>query len=92
MFRFYSNQLSQATRKIATVAFIAGMMLIGFGILIMALPELFALLAAIFFFIAGIGVMSYAVRIFCAASKISKQEDVFRHNVKIHDPFKDHQE
>ena len=67
-------------------------MLIGFGLLIMALRDLFVLLAASLFFLAGIVTISYAVRIFFAAGKMSKQDDVFRHNVKIHDPFEDHLE
>ncbi len=87
MFRFYSNQLSQATRKISASVFVVGLMLIGFGLLILALRDLFVLLAASLFFIAGIGTISYAVRLFFAAGKMSKGDDAFRDNVKIHNPF-----
>jgi len=55
MFDFYTNAVSQATRKAAMGIFVVGLLLIGFGILILALPELFAMLAALIFFIAGLG-------------------------------------
>ena len=92
MFRFYSNQLSQATRKISGIVFIVGLLLIGFGLLIMALRDLFVLLAASLFFLAGICTIGYAVRIFFAAGKMSRHDDAFRDNVKIHNPFEDHLE
>ncbi|MDD5459380.1 MAG: hypothetical protein PHF37_08320 [Phycisphaerae bacterium] len=92
-FKFYSNAVSQASRTVAATAFIIGMMLIGFGMLIWALPELFAFLAAMLFFIAGISCAGFAIRMFIAAKTIEKagkanDQQPFRDNVRIHhDPI-----
>jgi len=87
MFRFYSNQMSQATRGVAKVVLIVGLLLVGFGVLIMKFPEVFATLAAFVFFFAGASAISYAIKIFIAARRLSKHEDeAFRDNVRIHKP------
>jgi hypothetical protein len=63
-------------------------MLIGFGVLILALPELFAMLAAIVFFIAGIGCIGTAVKIYLVQRQIDNitggDMDDGRENVRIH--------
>ena len=89
MFKFYSNAVSQASRTVASLAFIAGMMLVGFGMLIWALPELFAFLTAMLFFIAGLSCVGFAIKMFIAASKLGKfgksdEPQVYRDNVRIH--------
>ena len=71
-FRFYKNALSQATRGVATVIFVAGLVLIGFGFLIYLLPRLFATLAAVVFFVVGVGCLTTGVKIFWAQRKIDK--------------------
>jgi hypothetical protein len=71
-FRFYTNAIAQASRSIAAVMFIAGLLLIGFGVIIIALPELFATLAAIVFSAAGAGCLIIAVKIFWAQHKLNK--------------------
>ena len=87
MFRFHSNQMSQATRGIAKMIFIVGLLLVGFGVLIMKFPEVFASIAAFVFFFAGASTISYAVKIFIASRGLSKHENnAFRDNVRIHDP------
>jgi len=87
MLRFYSNAVSQASRTIATAISIVGMLLIGFGVLIMALPELFAFLAAAVFFIGGIGCGITAVKIFWTQHQIDQYDEetpqVYRKNVRI---------
>lgn len=87
-FRFYSNMISQASRGLASGIFIVGLMLIGFGMIIFALPELFAFLAAAVFFIAGAGCAVTAVRIFLAARRMddydSDSPDEYRRNVHVH--------
>jgi hypothetical protein len=87
-FRFYSNVISQVSRKVAAGIFVVGLLLIGFGIVIMALPEVFAFLAAAVFFIAGIGCGITAVRIFWAQRKLNKtshrDSGAHRENVRIH--------
>ncbi len=86
--RFYSNALSQASRTVAATIMIVGLLLIGFGMLIFALPKLFAYLAAGVFFVAGLGCGATAIKIFWAQSQIDRasegQTEVYRQNVRIH--------
>ncbi len=89
MLHFYSNAVSQASRAVASTIAVVGMLLIGFGILIMALPELFAFLAAAVFFLAGVGCGITAIKIFWAQHQVDKYSDetptqVYRQNVRIH--------
>ena len=87
-FRFYTNAISQASRAIAAGIFIIGLLLIGFGIIIIALPEIFAFLAAAVLFIAGIGCGVTAIKIFWAQRKVDKigsdDSEAYRKNVQIH--------
>ena len=86
-FRFYSNMISQASRRIAAGLFVTGLSLIGFGLLIYLLPKVFATLAAIVFFVAGGGVCITALKIFLAQRQIDKaardSSDDYRENVRI---------
>lgn len=86
--RFYSNALSQASRTVAATIMIVGLLLIGFGMLIFALPKLFAYLAAGVFFVAGLGCGATAIKIFWAQNQIDRagegQTEVYRQNVRIH--------
>ncbi|MBN1817868.1 MAG: hypothetical protein JW828_10945 [Sedimentisphaerales bacterium] len=72
VFRLYTKQISQATRGLAAGIFIVGMLLIGFAMLIFALPELFAYLAAGVFFFIGLVTLGYALRLFIAASSMDR--------------------
>ena len=87
VFRFYSNAMSQASRALASGVFIVGLLLIGFGFMITLLPELFAYLAAIVFFVAGIACAVTAIKMFIAQRKIEhmQQDDsvAYRNNVHI---------
>jgi hypothetical protein len=87
-FRFYTNVISQASRNFAAGLFIVGLLLIGFGFLVYVLRELFAILAAIVFFVAGAGCAITAVRIFWTLHRLDKttQDDSepYRNNVQIH--------
>ena len=87
-FRFYTIAISQASRGIAAGIFILGLVLIGFALLIYALPKFFATLAAIVFFVAGLGCGITAVKIFLAQRKLDKlgsdDSDAYRKNVQIH--------
>jgi len=87
-FRFYTNAISQASRNFAAGLFIVGLLLIGFGFLVYILRELFAVLAAIVFFVAGIGCGITAVKIFWAQRKLDKinsdDSPPYRENVQIH--------
>jgi len=86
--------LSHASRTVAASVLVVGLLLIGFGMLIMALPELFAFLAAAVFFLAGVGCAVVAIKIFWAQRRLekrmSKDSDAYRENVVIHrDDFRD---
>ena len=87
-FRFYTNLISQASRSFASGVFIVGLVLIGFGIVILALPEIFAFLAAAVFFVVGLGCSATAVKIYLTQRRINKmmQDDstAYRKNVQIH--------
>ena len=88
-FRFYTNMISQASRNFAAGLFITGMLLIGFGFLIWVLKDLFAILFAIMFCVAGIGCGVTAVKIFWAQRKFDQMTSDdgtvdYRRNVRIH--------
>jgi hypothetical protein len=87
-FRFYTNAISQASRNFAAGLFITGLLLIGFGFLVYILRDLFAVLASIVFFVAGLGCGITAVKIFWAQHKIDKMnsgdQQGYRENVQIH--------
>jgi hypothetical protein len=67
---------------------VVSLLLIGFGVVIVALPELFAYLAATIFFLAGAGCAATALKIFWAQRRIDRFNaddlDVYRKNVRIH--------
>ncbi|MBN2272333.1 MAG: hypothetical protein JXN61_17105 [Sedimentisphaerales bacterium] len=87
-FRFYTDAVSRASRAFAAGTFITGLLLMGFGTIILALPEMFAFLAAAVFFIAGLGCTITAVKIFLAMRKMkntdSDDSQNYRVNVRIH--------
>ncbi|MHC4721325.1 MAG: hypothetical protein ACYS6I_01315 [Planctomycetota bacterium] len=88
MFRFFfSEQASQATKGLAKGSFILGLLLIGFGMLVFILRDLFALLAAAVFFIGGFSAIGYAIRLFIAAYRMRKgtsgPDGAYRENVNI---------
>jgi len=87
-FRFYTSMLSQASRTLAASILMVGLLLIGFGTLIMALPELFAFLAAAIFFLAGLACALTAIKILWTQRRFDKRmshdSDAYRENVRIH--------
>ncbi|MHC4546486.1 MAG: hypothetical protein ACYTDW_12280 [Planctomycetota bacterium] len=87
-FRFYTNAISQASKSVAAGIFITGLLLIGFGFLIYVLKEIFAILAAIVFCVAGAGCLITAVKIFMAQRTLGKmssdETEGYRENVHIH--------
>ena len=86
--KFYSNTFSQATRGVAAFIFIIGLLLIGFGVVIIAFPEIFAFLAAMIFFIAGLGCAGTALKIFLASRQMRSNDtpsNEYRDNVRIHE-------
>ena len=88
VFRYYTNAIANASRSVAWGIFVFALMLIGFGVLILAFPAVFALLAAIVFFIAGAGLVGTALKIYLAQRQIDRitkdDSDAYRKNVRIH--------
>ena len=87
-FRFYTNAISQASKAFAAGTFITGLLLMGFGAIILALPAIFAFLAAAVFFIAGLGCAVTGVKVFLAQRKLDNLDpdnsQNSRVNVRIH--------
>jgi len=87
-FRFFTSAISQTSKRVASGIFIVGLLLIGFGFLIYVLKEIFAVLAAIIFSVAGAGCLITAVKIFLVQRKIdelhSDDSQGYRRNVQIH--------
>ncbi|MHC4572335.1 MAG: hypothetical protein ACYS0C_09715 [Planctomycetota bacterium] len=85
-FRFYTNAVSRASRAVAAGIFITGLVLIGFGFLIYILPKFFATLAAVVFFVAGIGCGVTAIKIFLAQRNLDKfnSEDSQNYRKNVH--------
>lgn len=86
-FRYQSNPLTRATASAAGTVFIVGMMLIGFAFLVFVLKDLFALLAAMIFIMAGVCTIGFAIKLFIASRRFGRtansQAD-YRENVRIH--------
>ena len=86
--RFYTNRLSEASRTVAAGIMIVGLLLMGFGVIILALPEFFASSAAIVFSIAGVGCGVTAVKIIWAQHRLDRMTSDdphgYRKNVRIH--------
>ncbi len=86
--RFYANAISRASRSVAAGIFVTGLLLVGFGLLIYVLPRFFATLAAIVFFVAGLGCIVTAVKIFLAQRRFDRlhtdDSDAYRENVRIY--------
>ena len=88
VFRYYSSAVSQASRSLAYSILVIGLMLMGFGVIIAAMPEVFAYLAAAVFFVLGLGCAFTALKIYLAQRRMCRPEssatDVYRDNVRIH--------
>ena len=86
MFRmfFQGNPFQQATRGLAKGSLVMGLLLIGFGMLVFVLRDLFAILAAGLFFLAGFSAIGYAIRLFIAQHKMKDDQGGYRKNVEIH--------
>jgi hypothetical protein len=63
---------------------LTGLFLIGFGMLVFILRDVFAFIAAAVFFIAGFSAIGYAVRMWILRYKLSRTANGGRDNVTIH--------
>ncbi|HOQ05954.1 MAG TPA: hypothetical protein PKY88_12165 [Anaerohalosphaeraceae bacterium] len=88
MFRFFfiREPFRQAGRSLAVGAFLTGLFLIGFGLLVFILRDLFAFLAAAVFFAAGFSAIGYAVRVYWLTRQMDRERRAYRENVEIHFP------
>ena len=90
MLRFFFSQgpFSEAGKGLAKGSLITGLFLIGFGMLVFILRDIFAFLAAAIFFMAGFSAIGYAIRLYLAMRKLrgpgQKRENAYRENVQIH--------
>jgi hypothetical protein len=84
---FFSEQASQATKGLAKGSLVLGLLLIGFGMLVFVLRDIFALLAAAIFFIGGFSSIGYAIKLFVAAHRMRRggkdPDGAYRENVNI---------
>jgi hypothetical protein len=90
-FQVFTNMISQASRAFAQWLFIIGLMLVGFGLLVYWLRDIFAFIAAGLFVFAGFGCAVTAVKIYFAQrrmDKMSGQGNDGRENVRIR--FEEH--
>ena len=87
VFRYYSNFVSHASKSFAIGTFIIALLLIGFGVVILAFPEVFAFLAAFLFFVMGIGCVGTAIKIYMMHRRLggmdSNDLNSYRKNVRI---------
>ena len=86
MFRMFyrGNPFQQATAGMARGTLVIGLLLIGFGMLVFILRDLFAFLAAALFFMAGFSAIGYAIKLFLIQHKMKKSDNVYREGVEIH--------
>ena len=87
MMQFFLSNFNNTTKSLAKGSFFTGLFLIGFGMLIFVLKDIFAFLAAAIFFIGGFSAIGYSVRLFMASRKhrdTNSGEKAYRKNVTIH--------
>lgn len=85
MFRmfFHGNPFREATKGMAKGALVTGLILIGLGMLVWVLREIFAMIAMIVFFMAGFSAIGYAIRLFILQYKMKRSDTPYRKNVQI---------
>ena len=81
---FDGNPFRQAAKDAAKVSLFLGLFLIGFGMLVFVLRDLFAFIAAAIFFMAGFSAIGYAIRLFILQWKMRKDKAVYREGVEVH--------
>lgn len=68
-------------------SFFTGLFLIGFGMLVFVLRDVFAFIAAAIFFMTGFSAILYSIKLFWASGQMRKPKDSrngYRDNVQIH--------
>ena len=89
-FKYHTNAMSQMSRGFAKGLFVIGLLLIGFGVGVYVLKEIFAAIAAAIFVAAG-GVCCYnAIKLFFVSRRMRNmdvdfdQGSGYRKNVQVH--------
>jgi hypothetical protein len=79
MFRFIfqGDPLRRATKSMAKGSLFGGLILIGLGLLVWVLKEIFAIIAMIIFFMAGFSAIGYSIRLFIAQYRMKKRGDTY---------------
>lgn len=82
MFQFFyqNDPLRRATKSMAKGSFLAGLVLIGLGLLVWLLRAVFAIIAMIIFLMAGFSAIGYSIRLFIVQHQMKKRGDM-QHNV-----------
>jgi len=81
---FQGNPFRQATKGMARGALITGLILIGLGMLVWVLKEIFAIIAMIIFFMAGFSAIGWSIRLFILQWKMRKDNSAYREGVEVH--------
>lgn len=78
MFRFFlqNDPLRRATRSMAKGSFFGGLILIGLGLLVWVLKEIFAIIAMIIFFMAGFSAIGYSIKLFIVQHQMKRRGDI----------------
>ena len=88
MFRHYTNMVSHASRNFAGGMLMLGLVFVGIAFLILVLRDLFAILFAGLFCMAGIFCGITSIKLFLAVRRMAKNNSNkggdFRDNVSIH--------
>jgi hypothetical protein len=86
MLRFFFSKPAeyQVGKTLAKGSLFGGLFLIGFGMLVFILRDIFAFLAAAVFFIAGFSAIGYAVRAWISLYQMKRSDNGGRENVTIH--------
>lgn len=83
-FFFHGNPFRQITKDLAAGSFITGLILIGLGLLVWILKDIFAIIAMVVFFAAGFSAIGYAVRLYLMQWKMRRDSRAYRQGVEIH--------
>ncbi|MCE5185358.1 MAG: hypothetical protein LLF76_04450 [Planctomycetaceae bacterium] len=78
MFRYFfqSDPMRQVSRRLAKGSFFGGMVLIGLGLLVWLLKDIFAIIAMIIFFVAGFSAIGYSIKLFFTQYRMRHRGDL----------------
>jgi hypothetical protein len=90
MFRFIfqGDPVRRVTGGMAKASLFGGLLLIGLGMLVWLLKEIFAIIAMVIFFMAGFSAIGYSIRLFILQYQMKKRSDQDRRVIDA--TFEDH--